>query len=66
MLCKKMGIRRTRDLVSVEPEYDMNHKTVILQLDKAKRVNVKIGYQSYLLPQRQYDELAGNEIDWDE
>lgn len=49
-LCKKMGVRRTLDLISVEPVYDMKQRAILLQLDKAKRVNTTICGQHCLLP----------------
>ena len=57
-LCKEMGIRRTVDLIAVEPEYHTEFRTVILPLDRAKRVNTELEYSAYLLPQWQYDEMA--------
>ena len=60
-LCKKMGIRRSMDLVSVEPEFVAERRSILLFLDKAKRVNTKIDYGKYLLPQWQYDAIWEDE-----
>lgn len=57
-LCKEMGVRSGLDLIEIEPEVLLEQRAVILPLDKAKRVNVHIGYSNYLLPQWQYEELA--------
>ena len=63
MLCKVMGIRRRQDLIEIEPEYVPSHRAIILYLDRAKRVNVDINFQDYLLPQRQYDEIRAEDDD---
>ena len=57
MLCKAMGIRIRQDLIEIEPEYVPSQRAIILPLDKAKRVNVNINYQDYLLPKWQYDDV---------
>ena len=56
-LCKEMGIRLGKDLISVEPEIINSQNMVLLPLDRAKRVNVDMEYSSFMLPIWQHDEF---------
>lgn len=60
-ICKKMGIRRTLDLMEVTPVYNEKNRTLILDLEQAIPSDVELNYSGYLLPQLQYEEM-GDEI----
>ena len=65
-LCEKMGIRRAIDLMEVEPVYYPKSRCLILHLDKAKRVNVDIDCQRFLMPQSHYETMRDEDDEWDE
>lgn len=67
-LCKEMGIRLGKDLISVEPEIINSQNMVLLPLDRAKRVNVDMEYSRFMLPIWQHDEFwsEDEEIEWEE
>ena len=60
-LCKEMGIRFGLDLVEIRPELLTEERAVLLPLDQAKRVNVNLAGSDFLLPQRQNEEMSGEE-----
>ena len=64
MLCKEMDIRNTLDLTEIEPVFIPGDRAVILELDRAKRVNVEIDSPAYLLPKWQYNGILEKDEDY--
>ena len=62
-LCKEMGIRRGKDLISVEPVLLGSQNAVVLPLDRAKRVHVDMDDSRFLLPMWQYEEIWAEDED---
>lgn len=65
-LCKEMGIRRGKDLISVEPVLLCSQNAVILPLDRAKRVHVDMDDSRFLLPMWQYEVIWAEDEDPEE
>ena len=67
MLLKKMGIKRRGELLEVVPMIYNEEQVITLHLDEVKRSGVELGYNDFLLPQWQHDQLwAEDEEDFEE
>lgn len=66
VLCAELGVRNYFDLLEAEPIIDPEKKIVAINLDELKRSSAEVISSDFLLPQRQYDELAEEDEEWDE